>query len=147
MRKLASVLPVAGLVLLTAAVLPSIPANAPSLSHELEEAADEIHEYLHDNYGTSYGAHELEDAAAALHDVLHEWEQGNATEAEVEVEWDTTKDEWKNFEKTIKRAKVLKRGDDELDDLYDDVKDAYKDIKKALKKVNKGKGKGKGGKK
>ena len=76
-----------GSLLIAGTAQAHIDPSAPSASHELEEAAHEIHEYLHDNYGSSFGAHGLEDAAVVLHDDLHDWSNGNLPESFIAVDW------------------------------------------------------------
>ena len=129
--------PLAGLALsaLAATALAYIPPEAPSASHHLEEAAEAIHEYLHDNYPSSYGSHALEDSAVILHDDLHEWAMGNVPESQIAADWDVVVADYKNFKQTINQAKVLNEGDDELDDLFDETKEAFKDLRALLNQV------------
>ena len=60
-----------------------ISPKAPSASHGLEEAAADLHHYMHQNYSSSFGSHGMEVSAGALHHQLHEWADGNATECDV----------------------------------------------------------------
>ena len=122
-------------MLLAQTVSASIESGAPSASHHFEEAAADIHEYLHDNYADSYGSHGLEAKGTALHGVLHDWQHGEATEADVVKAMDALKLEWNNFRQTINPAGVLNTGDIDLNDHYEAVKDAYKEVRYLLRKA------------
>lgn len=65
---------------------------AVSSSHELQNAATALHDYMHETYPSSYGAHGLETESTALHATLHEWEDGNASECDVISQRGTVKD-------------------------------------------------------
>jgi hypothetical protein len=111
----------------------AIDPGAPSASHHMEEAAEELHEYLHDNYTTSYGAHGLENAAVLCHDTLHDWSNGNATEDATQATFDALKVALNSFKDTAEGAGILDAGDDELDDLVKEAKDAFKALKTLMK--------------
>lgn len=112
-----------------------IEINAPSLSHQLQEAAEAIHHYLHLNYPSSYGAHGLEDEAVILHDDLHDWAEGLVSEDQIECDFEAVEDAYKNFKKTIRKARILNAGDAALDALFDDVKSKFRDVKRALRRL------------
>lgn len=76
-------LPTLALVALAGTALAGIHRKAASTSHALEEAAVELHDYMHDNYTNSYGAHGMEIAADALHSAIHDYNNGNASEQDV----------------------------------------------------------------
>ena len=130
-------LPLAGFALAAMATtaLAFIPPEAVSSSHELAEAAEAIHDYLHDNYPSSYGAHGLETESETLHDDLHDWSMGLVPESQIASDWDAVDAAYKSFKQGIHQAHVLNKGDEELDDLFDDTKQAFKDLRFLLKKV------------
>ena len=51
-------LPTLALVALTGTALAGIHEKASSTSHQLDNAAVALDDYMHDNYSTSYGAHD-----------------------------------------------------------------------------------------
>lgn len=122
-------------VALCHSVSAAIDPDAPSASHHLEEAASGIHEYLHHNYGDSYGSHALEERSSELHGVLHDWQHGEATEADVDMQMKEVKSAWNNFRQTIMPAGLLNAGDYALEELYEEVKDSYKDVRFLLRKA------------
>ncbi len=78
--------------------------EAPSAAHHLEEAAAEIHNYLHDiGHSTGSQAHSFEDAAARIHNLLHDAVGGNAT----------VEHAWHEFVLTLRRSGLTK-GDSQL---------------------------------
>ncbi|MBT8136084.1 MAG: hypothetical protein KJO54_03615 [Gammaproteobacteria bacterium] len=123
------------LLVFSQSVLAWIDPAAPSASHHLEDAATAIHDYLHDEYSSSFGAHGMEEASDALHSILHDWSHGEATEAEVVVAKDALKEAWNNFRQTINPAGILNSGDTQLDDMYQEVKSAYKEVRWLLRKA------------
>jgi hypothetical protein len=113
-----------------------IDPGAPSASHRLQLAAENIHAYLHHNYQAGYGTHELEEAAAAMHDALHEWDHGELTEADIVAIQEDLKASWLNYIQTITPAGILNNGDMELETLYQDVKTKYKELRFLLRKAD-----------
>ena len=113
-----------------------IDAGAPSASHRLEEAAGDMHAYLHHHYGSGYGSHELEEVAAEMHDALHEWDHGELGEADIVAVQGGLKAAWLNFIQTITPAGILNNGDMELEDLHQDVKTKYKELRFLLRKAD-----------
>lgn len=122
MRLATALLSLAAVGIFASAAHAYIPPRAVEASHDLELAAEAIHDYLHDaGYPSSYGAHGLDDAAVVLHDTLHDWEQGNASEADVVAARDAYCDAFANFLQTIIPAGVLFQGDTGLDRAFIDV--------------------------
>lgn len=113
----------------------TIDPGAPSAAHHFEEAAAELHEYLHHEHSNSYGSHGLENHGDALHGTLHDWVHGDATEADVVASKEALKLEWNTFRQTIIPAGVLNNSDATLDDLYDATKNAYKELRFLLRKA------------
>ena len=72
------------LSVLCAAGLAYIHPNAPASAVALETSSTAAHDYMHDNYPSSYGSHGMEDAAANLNDGLFDWEFNLATECDIE---------------------------------------------------------------
>ena len=122
-------------MLLAQTVAASIDSGAPSASHHFEEAAADLHEYLHANYPGSYGSHGLEEKGSVLHAVLHEWQHGEATETDVVTAKYALKLEWNNFRQTFIPAGILNTGDVELNDHYQATKNAYKELRFLLRKA------------
>jgi len=120
-----------------ATAMAEIDPGAPSASHKLERAADEIHGYLHHHYNSGYGSHELEESAAALHDALHEWQHGELTEAEISEIKAELKASWNNFRQTLIPAGLLASGDNVLEEQYQNVKVSYKNLRFLLRKTDK----------
>ena len=106
-----------------------IDPDAPSASHHMGELAAEIHEYLHENYGPSFGAHGIEVAAGELHDTLHDWEHGEATESDVVEAMDALDAAWKTFKQTLRQEHLLNSDDEALDVRFDMNKHAYKELR------------------
>ena len=140
MKKFISVL-LAGPVLavLAGTALAFIDPGAPSASHQMEELAVEIHDYLHDNYGSTFGAHGLEEAATTLHDTLHDWGHGSVEvpESQIVEDMDALDAAWKSFKQTIRQEHILNSGDEALDIFFDMNKDAYKEIRFLLRQADK----------
>ena len=122
-------------LLLAQTVSASIDSGAPSASHHFEEAAADLHGYLHHHYPSSYGSHGLEEQGSVLHAILHDWQHGHATEADVVATMDALKLEWNTFRQTIIPAGVLNTGDVDLNDHYEATKDAYKEVRYLLRKA------------
>ena len=100
MRPLHALMTLAMGLVFTGAANAYIPPQAAPASHELEQSAEALHEYMHDNYdgfASTSASHEFEEAAVALHDMLHEWEEGNATEAQVADARDAANDAMYEF--------------------------------------------------
>lgn len=134
-KKIVRLFALSGILFISQNVLASIDPGAPSASHHFEEAAAAIHEYLHHNYGDSYGSHGLQERGSALHHVLHEWQHGEATESDVVMTMEELKREWNSFRQTIIPAQILNMGDVSLDEHYQAVKDAYKEVRFLLRKA------------
>lgn len=108
--------------------------TAPSASHHLEQAIDEIHDYLHHHYDNSYSSHAFETVASNMHHMLHEWSHGEVGEEEISMLKAELKSTWNTFKQNIHVAQVLNQGDDDLDALYEEVKVTYKHLRFLLKK-------------
>jgi len=122
--------------LISGNAIAEIDPGAPSASHRLQEAADNVHAYLHNNYQGGYGTHELEEAAAAMHSALHGWDHGDLTEADIVAVQEDLKAAWLNFIQTITPAGILNNGDIELEGLHQDVKTKYKELRFLLRKAD-----------
>ena len=116
-------------------VLAEIDPGAASASHKLEQAAMDIHGYLHHNYHSSYGSHELEEVVATLHDALHELEHGGLKESDILAVEEELKAAWNSFRQTLIPAGLLASGDAMLEEKYRLVKMSYKDLRFLLRKV------------
>jgi len=124
------------MLILSGNAVAEIDPGAPSASHRLEEAAANIHAYLHHQYHAGYGSHELEEAAGEMHHALHEWDHGELTEAEIVAVQEDLKVAWLNYIQTITPAGILNSGDMELGDLQQDVKTKYKELRFLLRKAD-----------
>ena len=65
-----------------------ISPKAGSASHALDNAATDLHAYMHSAWGDSFGSHGLEVQSVELHGTLHSWQNGNASECDVSAERD-----------------------------------------------------------
>lgn len=110
-----------------------IHAPTVSSSHELEEHTVILHDYLHDNYDSTYGAHDLEEAADALHEALHLWSEGSATETQVGTELVSISQAWKEFKSQIKSSELLS-SDDALNELFKDTRGVFREVSFLLRK-------------
>ncbi len=119
-----------------ASSLAFIPSDTPGASHELEEASTELHDYLHDNYDSTFGAHDFEEASHALHDGLHNWSLGQVSEDEVADLFDATKGSWVYFEYQLGKAGLKHGPDGGLNMLYRNAKNAFKRVSHLLRKVD-----------
>ena len=121
--------------LLASPVMAEIDPGAPSASHRLQEAAGDLHSYLHHHYSAGYGTHELEDSAGAMHSALHDWQHGEMTESDIDAMAVELKAAWLNYLQSINPAGVLNNGDMELETLYETVKTSYKELRFLLRKA------------
>jgi hypothetical protein len=112
-----------------------IDPDATSASHEMEELATDIHDYLRHMYGPSFGAHDLEEAAGLLHDDLHDWTQDIVTESQIVEDMEALDAAWKQFRQTLNQEHLLNSGDEELDVLFDMNKHAYKELRFLLRQA------------
>ncbi len=116
------------LALFSLPVIADISNKAAGLSHDLEEAATALHDYMHDNYGSSYGAHGMELTSAIAHDTIHDYGNGDASEDDVEDAVDDANDAFDSMRDQFKDAKILKNDKG--------AKSLFKSVRKLLKKVN-----------
>lgn len=107
-----------------------IPVGARGAAHELEDAADTIHGYLHDTVPDTapvHAAHELEDVAVTLHDSLHD----EAACTVIKQNFRAVHAAWKTFKRTLRTAR-LTRDDDALKAFFHDVAHAWGEVKTLL---------------
>ncbi len=112
-----------------------IHAPAVSASHELEKQTVVLHDYLHDHYDSTFGAHELEEAAEALHEALQLWSEGSSTETQVGSALRTTSGVWRDFRRQIKPSGLLS-SDDTLKGLFRDTRSLFRKISFLLRKAS-----------
>jgi hypothetical protein len=116
-----------------------IDPDAPSASHEMEELAVEIHDYLHhidvDGIDAPSASHHLEEKAAILHDDLHDWAHGAVSESLIVEDMEALDAAWKHFKQTLHQEHLLNSGDEELDVLFDMNKHAYKELRFLLRQA------------
>ncbi len=106
---------------MSTASVASVGAISGTAAGVLESVAILQHEWLHDEYGSSFGSHGLEEAATDLYAGLLDWEAGGlTTEADLFGFKVVLDNAYLSYTQSIALAGVLGQGDATAD-LYDKV--------------------------